>query len=270
MARTSPLSVISNFPYAVLSCETYQIQKVGAVALATLSFLYLHWQASLSSAARAALVFSSVTLLSEIGWRTQDTKSCDWFSYSQLETKRIVQRIAKRLLMIPLLVGVTLALGILPLPSAIGAILAGNSNVFFLSTVITPIAEEILFRGFLHERIEDLTLLASHWMTRETRMKVNTAITALVCATFLVAGKPNTKLFVKAFTFGRATFSAWRSVKTKQKDQSLLSPMINNSTKNIGKILGAALIFPLLGHSYKSFYDWASGSFDNRIPAPSA
>jgi membrane protease YdiL (CAAX protease family) len=233
-----PASAFS-FPKIMLP-EFYQTKKIIAVALACLAFFGLQFCYSWTAAAGIAVACSTITLLSETFLRTDDEQKLDWFSWDQINTINLVIGVALRLLLLPVAVTLMTACGRMPLQNVALKIMAGDLRLILLAILVAPIAEEILFRGFIHERIEDLLNLVDRHVIQVTHLKglVSVALPSMLFGLIHITGAQVVKSSMRIVIFCMATAAGFMLLMKKKIDQSLLSPIAIHSTQNTGFTLG--------------------------------
>jgi membrane protease YdiL (CAAX protease family) len=133
------------------------IEKTMSVAIAIFAFSTLQWGIPLAGAGACALGCASVTFFSEIFIRPSSSPTEGrWFDYKNVNFQKL-KSLGIQLCIKQIAVGIIFtALGVTPFQHVAKLIATRNIRIIFLATLVAPITEEILFRGFLKERIEDV------------------------------------------------------------------------------------------------------------------
>jgi membrane protease YdiL (CAAX protease family) len=220
------------------SIEPREAKKIGAVTLCSFALFGLN-----STGAVAALALGGVTLISE---RTVREEKTDWFDTKSIEfiplAKAFIWTSLQRIVLAVACVAI-LVFGGFAVPAsnpqvAIEAMRIANPLQFiFTAVVVAPITEEILFRGFLQERLEDLSQFVLFPFSKETREKVcNVAQAVLFGYVHIIGGQVSEagKWIVMTLT----THVGYVLGKLKLEKKSLLAPMGMHATYN-----GASLAF---------------------------
>jgi membrane protease YdiL (CAAX protease family) len=220
--------------------------KVASVALASLFFVSAQFGCSLGLGLGVALATSSITWISE-KWRAHPS---DWFSIDKIDRKTLLMNLTIYFCIYPMCVGLFYSALGLPAQFVAQEILAFNPRVIFHGVVLGPIVEEILFRGFLQERIEDLTYLFNryvHPISTTVQNSISCVVQALVFGAFHTQGSQVLGGLVdKIFIFSTTAFSGFYFGWQKSRDHSIFSPIILHSSQNIGFILGLSVFRPFI------------------------
>lgn len=227
-------------PEPFQALKAFQAQKAAAVGLASILFFGVQWCCSWHMAAGIGLACSAVTVLSETFLRQNDDQNIDWTN-RDFDRKNVLLEVALRLTLLPALVCLTTAFGLLPLQSVGAHILAGNKKIILLAALIAPIVEEILFRGFLQERIEDLVNLADrHLCSLPQGAKEWFGIISqtLLFGSLHITGSQVVNQSKRIAVFCSTSFQGLIFTLAKKRDKSLLSPIAIHSAQNSGMILG--------------------------------
>jgi membrane protease YdiL (CAAX protease family) len=221
---------------------TVRDKKVLAVALATLVFLGLQMGVSLPIAFVACCFTSALTYLGEKYIRISPEQQNDWFNVKF--DKKLMTFWSAFAILRPIIIRIVcLALGI-PLPGmaqegVVKAILSRPWFMIPLATVIAPIVEEILFRGFLMERFEDLThLLNRHKICRlsaSVQQKISNLAQAIIFGAIHLRNKIEEGMALPIFF--ALSLHGYVAGMFKKKDQSLISPIVTHSANNIGAVI---------------------------------
>ncbi|HLB52534.1 MAG: hypothetical protein A3E80_04730 [Chlamydiae bacterium RIFCSPHIGHO2_12_FULL_49_9] len=205
-------------------------KKVAAVALACLVVFGLNF-----AGVANALMFGGLTWIDE---RTLREEKTDWFDGKSVELVPFVksflwislQRVAISVICIAAFVlgGFVLPVGN-PQVALEALKMAGFLQFIFRTVIIAPIAEEILFRGFLQERLEDRSILLP--FSKETREEIcNVAQAILFGFAHITGGQVSEagKWIVMAIT----THMGYAFGKLKLKKKSLVTPMLMHGAFN--------------------------------------
>lgn len=208
-------------------------KKILAVALATFALLALQMGISLSIAFAVTCVTTTLTYFSK--------NKGDWFN-TDFDWKQATF-LTGFLFLRPLIIHVVCSVFGFPLPlipqeGLVELIYSKPWKMIPIATIVAPVAEEILFRGFLLERLEDL----AGWVNRhvvklgsETRKTVADVVQAVLFGAVHLRSKIQEGMQIpilitlSAFGYLAAFF--------KRQDQSLLSPMVVHSANNASTLL---------------------------------
>lgn len=230
-----------------VSLSKPQAIKVASVALACLAMFSLQLQCSFILASKISFVCSTATFLSE----KLKNNSADWFT--AINTKELLPDLIKRLLLFPICTGLLYTSLGLPVQVVAQKILFCDLRVIFIATVIAPVVEEILFRGFIQERIEDVSFLVGryiHQIPVGTTEKIALATQAVFFGLSHLPGNQIIgSLFDKVIVFSTVTFSGYYYGMAKNKDQSLLPSIALHALQNITLTLGLLAFKPLIINS---------------------
>ncbi len=203
LSHVPPIKKSVSHSFLTLS-ETQE--KTLAVALASFAFLTLQFGLSSLTAGYYALSLAAVTLLSQETLRNGSTSlECKrWFDLSKLNTEDL-KDFGIHVSVTALFTGIFFNAAKIGPIQEIGAFLAsGNPYFFLLAIVIAPITEEILFRGFLRERVEDTLFLTNRYIfsvSASTQKKIAHIAQALLFgAVHLQFKSIQTDLFIFAIT----------------------------------------------------------------------
>lgn len=223
--------------------RTTILLKVASIALATLAFYTLQWRHSIASAGLIALTLSSVTWLSETYLRQASsfpTTTPNWFNTKSFRGPDLLR-------LFTLIFCSHMILGLARNPSSDKQyvqqlILKREPRILFLAVISAPICEEILFRGFLKERLEDACYLFSKFITplsNETVQWISNIGQAIIFGYGHMHEKQTR--FINAAVFILTSLSGFLDGWTKYVESTLISPiaihMMNNSS------LTASLLF---------------------------
>lgn len=226
-------------PYQAL--KMHQVLKVGAVAAACLVVIGIQLSYSWPLAAAVALTCSIITLVSEIFLRNDNNQNNINWGNEPINPRRLMIHIALRLSVVPLVLGLMTAFGIMPLQAVAIQIMSGNIKLILLATLIAPIAEEIIFRGFIQERLEDLATLIDRYiqpLSHESKKLFSAVAQAVLFGAVHITGKQVINHSMKIAVFCMTTLFAYTLTMLKETDQSLLSPIAFHCAHNTGIVLG--------------------------------
>lgn len=226
-------------PYQQL--QKFQIQKITMVAIASLMLFGFQLACSLTVSIAIALACSTITLLSEAFLRNNDPKNSNWLKHD-FDKKTMMKEVALRLIFVPIALGLSIAMGTAPMQNAVVQFMNRNARMIFLATISAPIAEEILFRGFLQERIEDVITLVGRVIcpvSNAVKKYVSLFLQAVVFGLVHIPGKQVVEAANKIRIFVAITIGGLWAGSYKNKDKSLLSPIAVHASQNTGVVLGA-------------------------------
>jgi len=226
-------------PYQEL--QKFQVQKIAMVAIACLMLFGFQLSCSLMASTAIAFTCSAITLLSETFLRKNDPKNCNWLKHD-FDKKQMMKEVALRLILVPIVLGVSIAMGTAPMQNVVVQLMNGNVRMIFLATICAPIGEEILFRGFLQERIEDIiTLLGRviYPVSKTVKKYASLFLQAVVFGLVHIPGKQVVETANKIRIFVSITVAGLWFGSRKNKDKSLLSPIAIHGSQNTGVVLGA-------------------------------
>jgi|GEM_PF-6124941 len=228
------------------SLQPAQACKITAVALASLALFSVQLGFSLSTTIGLSLACTSITLLSE----KLKTNSSDWFSVKDINKEMLFFDLGLRLIFVPLYTGLVYTL--LGPPSQVVAlrILACDIRVIALATLIAPITEEILFRGFIQERSEDVCKFINRHVLqikKETQPITSWLLQGIFFGACHITGNQILgNLAHKAIVFISLATNAIYLSSIKDRDKSLISPILLHSAQNIGMVLGLRAFRPFI------------------------
>ena len=229
----------------IQALQSHQVVKVIAVALAAFAFLAVQMGCSWALAGAISFVAATVTLLSEATLRTTQEQQCDWFSWKGINKVTLAFLIAFRLMVVPLVIVMRAS----PPTQAVALLLAaGNLKMIFHAVVTAPILEEIIFRGWIQERIEDGVSLFDRFIYPIHNPIKHINRDPIVCVASslffgwthtpgsqIVKGTSKMAVLIPISLLG-SLFSYMKG-----KDQSLFSPMAVHAAENAGATLGLVL-----------------------------
>lgn len=215
---------------------TVRDQKVVAVALASLAFFSLQWGLSWTAAMGLSVVLSTVTYLSERFVRSEPGQSMDWFNvdYNMKEMNSLVGFLLLR----PIVIQIACWALNLPFPTFAQKelshlIITRPWRMIPIVAGVAPVAEEILFRGFLLERFEDgLTLIHRHVvsLSRDLRDEVANVSQAVIFGALHLRRK--IKEGWKWPTMAILSLVGYVNGYFKKRDESLLTPIAIHAANN--------------------------------------
>lgn len=217
-------------------------KKVMAVALASLLLFGLQLGLSLSMTLAITFLTTVLTYLSEKYIRTEPQQQNDWFNTDF--NKKQMTFLVVFLLLRPLIIQIVcLAFGI-PLPfvpqvELVQMLLSRPWVMIPIATIIAPIGEEILFRGFLLERLEDVThLLNRHKicsLSATAQQEISNIAQAIIFGAIHLRKKIQEGW--KFPVFFVLSVIGWGFGEFKRKDRTLLSPMAIHSANNASAVI---------------------------------
>jgi membrane protease YdiL (CAAX protease family) len=214
-------------------------KKILSVAIASLVFFGLQMRLSFPITLVATLVITALTYLSEKYIRTEPPQQNDWFN-TNIDKKELAF-FAALVLLKPLILQIVFwALGIpLSLPAQEGVVtllLANPWRMIPIATIIAPVAEEILFRGFLLERLEDATqLLNRHTfciLSQKAGQEISNVAQALIFGAIHLKSAIKDGLEIHIFLI--LSYMGYLFGKMKQEKLSLIPPMVLHAANNTG------------------------------------
>ena len=232
------ISTIYRTPFPL---QRTQWMKVSAVAVACFSLLALQFRCSLGVSLAISLGCSVITLFSE-SFRANKN---DWFKITEINTTQLLVEIGVYLIIFPICLHFACtALG-LPLQFAALKLMEYDLRSIFLAAVLAPIAEEIVFRGFVQERIEDALQWAHQYAPLgERNKKIITYLgqSALFTIAHFRMGQMIQGTIMKTLFFSRLLYNGFYFGWKKDADQSIVSPILAHAGQNIGGIALARLL----------------------------
>lgn len=220
-AKTDPSS---NLVEQTSSSQNSKIAKISAVALATFIYASVQFSQPLAIACRLALGSTVIATLSskpsDSAWLTRDSFPnilLKLRSYTiQMAVMNIMRGMAMRYFNI--------------------TVLAPVWPPLLFTCFCSPVLEEVLFRGFLQERLlEGLQLVDRHItpISKDTQTKISLAVQALAFGTCQTYATASTKAFQSFSTFCSASYIGYTfgSLKIENKG-SLLPPMLFHMVYN--------------------------------------
>lgn len=215
-----------------------EVRKVTAVALACLSFFSLQMGAPLAFSIGISVACSAITFISE---KLRDSKY-DWFSTDKIKKEMLFRNVSRNLIQSIVIVSILNKLSFLHGQRVIQSILACDLRIIFLVTVIAPIAEEILFRGFLQERIEDLMNFTNCFICRieaKKQIRITQLAQSLIFGlVHLPGGQVRGNAFTQAHIFASISMLGFIFGLLKDRDCSILPPIAVHWSQNTGVVLG--------------------------------
>jgi membrane protease YdiL (CAAX protease family) len=220
--------------------EKHQVLKISAVALACIAFFAFQGGCSWPFVAGVTFLCTTMTLLSETFIRTDSQKNIRWTN-TDVNKPFLIAMLALRLLVMPVVICLMTSAGVVPMQAAALQIMAGNLRIIFLATVVAPVAEEILFRGFIQERFEDLAMLVDHHiypLSERVKQGFSVGLQSLFFGAIHIMGNQVATFSSKIFVLcGTSLVGFWLTL-VKNEDRSLLSPIAIHSAQNTGMTLG--------------------------------
>lgn len=216
------------------------IAKVAAVTAATFLFFSLQFPVGIVLTCRIALAVSATTILSEKVIRPLNPyiKSIDWLN-RDFDKDELKKTLTKRFVILLVVNALVFGFLIPPIQTAFGFHALGLQNLF-KATVLAPIAEEILFRGFLQERIEDFYILMNAYVITiptEAVEVISIVVTNLLFGAAHIIGNqvvPAASLYI----FYVTTMIGFFLSSLKEKENSLIPSMVTHMVQNAGNFSG--------------------------------
>lgn len=147
--------------------KTGILLKVATVALAAIAFFTIQQRQSLGTACAIAGTMSTLTGLSEYYLRQDPSfprSASNWFNTQSLHGKELVVFFCGALCA-NLIAGIIFSFMNISIGQHVQELIKKRDlRILLIATVIAPFCEEILFRGFLKERIEDACALFSRFV----------------------------------------------------------------------------------------------------------
>ncbi|NGX56658.1 MAG: hypothetical protein K1060chlam5_00901 [Candidatus Anoxychlamydiales bacterium] len=218
--------------------KSHQTIKIIAVALSCIAFFALQMGFSWAISVSIASVCCLTTLLSEKFLRTNHEKEINWFSISNIDKKKLLTTIKIKLLITPVFIGLLTVLGLNFPQTIISLICEKNLEILLLVNLIAPIVEEIFFRGFIQERIEDITTFIINPVFDSKIKFISTLATSIIFGFIHIIGSQVPTQIGKFFVFTSITSLGLTLGLSKNKDLSILSPISIHLANNIGITIG--------------------------------
>lgn len=226
--------------------------KIISVAAATSVFLIIQFRSSVAFGGAAAVTASALTLFSEKVIRPLNPAFTDsnWIN-TEINKARLKDFVYKRLIYTTLAVTIIFGLIFPPIQAIAVAIQAMHLKILLLVCVIAPIAEEVLFRGFIQERIEDVLIVVDRFVMEIKSAKITQwatkATNFLFGAVHIIGNQVATvaaQIYIVAviYLLG-STFSDFKN----RDNGSLLSPIAAHMAQNISFTTGLILAKHLFG-----------------------
>lgn len=225
---------LNNLPDEIIFHDAEKVQravflKVSAVGIATIAFLMLQMQRTFAVACTIAGVVSSITLLSEYFLRRDDSfpnTTSNWFSTESMNGKQLFAFVGS-MLVASMLAGFIFSRMKFSVGQHVQELIKkGGTRIVVLATVVAPICEEILFRGFLKERFEDACYLFSrfiHPLSNTTVKKISNACQAIIFGAVHMNGKQTFK--ANALIFVVTTYIGSWVGGIKDRESTLITPI---------------------------------------------
>jgi membrane protease YdiL (CAAX protease family) len=224
--------------------------KIVSLAAAVSAFSVLQMGSGFAFGCGMALTASTLTLFSEKVIRPLNPEftSSNWIN-TEINKAELNEFIYKRLIYGTLFTTIVFGRIFSPLQAVACAIQAMNLKLVLLATVIAPVTEEILFRGFLQERIEDILIVTNHFVIEIKTEKIK--LLASYTSSFLfgaahIVGNQVVSLASKIAILALITFRGkFLSNQKNQNNGSLLpsiaAHMAHNTSFTCGLILAKRL-----------------------------
>jgi membrane protease YdiL (CAAX protease family) len=244
MIQTQAINPIQQAKTQIIeSCptlKTFQVQKVAAVGLACLLFFGLQASCPLTTTLAFAVSCSIITATYEAFVRKGASHNFDWFN-TNIDKKLLMIHVALRLTVLPILIVLTSTCGIVPAQAIAAKILAGNLRIILLVTITAPLAEEILFRGFIQERLEDLVTLVNRFiypLSNHFKAWFSVGAQSILFGAIHIIGGQVPVEEMKIAVFGATAFLGFCLGALKNEERSLIPAIGIHSAQNTGFTLG--------------------------------
>lgn len=224
--------------------------KVTFVAAATLAFFVLQISCSLTFGCGMALIVSTLTLFSEKVIRplNPDFTSSNWIN-TEIDKAELKNDVFIRLVYGTLLATIVYGTIFSPMQAVAVAISALHLKTILLATIIAPLAEEILFRGFLQERIEDSLIVINLFVIEikaDKIKKLASYTTSFIFGYLHIVGDQVVSVAKKILIFIAATLMGKIHSDLKNENNESLLPciathMAQNTASSCGLILAKHL-----------------------------
>ena len=225
--------------------------KITAVAAVALTSFVLQMSCSLTFGCGMALIATTLTLFSEKVIRPlhPEFTSSNWIN-TEINKIKLKKFIFNCLVYRTLLVTIVYGCIFSPIQTIAVAISNLHLKTILLVTIIGPLSEEILFRGFLQERIEDSLILINLFIIEIKTEKIKQLViytSSLLFGSAHIVGDQVVSVTKKIFVFIVITFiGKFFSDMKNENNQSLLpciaSHMALNTSFTCGLILAKRLL----------------------------
>lgn len=219
-------------------------KKTILVALAAIVFFGVQMGLCLASTIALTTLMGMATYLSEVHLRKNKPNQIDWlnqnFDWKKEALIALIFFSVRPFLMVFLVVALNLKLPLPPQKHLLDLLRANPLKMFMLGGVIAPIAEEILFRGFLLERLED----AVHLLKRFTPIRLADSKAAVAQAIFfgVIHVKKAMETADRVSTAIVISLMGFLFAKVKKSDRTLISPTALHAANNLSVITTFSLL----------------------------
>ncbi len=242
MTISPSTSLVLRVPLLDIPVElSVRAQKVLATALATFALLAIQLGFSLAISFSVTCLFAALTFLAETYLPKEAHDQREWFTLDF--SKRELFFWCTLLLAAPFLATLfRSALGLPPPPipqtGLVEMILARPWRMISIAVLLAPIVEEILFRGFLLERLEDGLYLFSrfiHPLSLGCQRKVSNIGQALIFSAVHFRSKVEES--AKKILFISIALVGHGFGEVKRTRNGLIYPMVCHSIKNLSFVV---------------------------------
>lgn len=221
-----------------------QLLKIATVAAACFAMCMFQWGMPIVMSLAIATTMALSALLAEKEIRRAPHLQTDWFNTDHIHWVALTCHLLYRLIAVPAIIifQASLAVAAPPAQAVALAIQAGYLREILITAILGPITEEILFRGWLQERLEDFFYLLSQLfpISEKAQQHFAACLQAIIFGALHVTGGQVCQSGEKLAVFLGTTFFGWIAGLTKIFDQSLISPILVHSASNTGVALGLA------------------------------
>lgn len=221
-----------------------QVEKVAGVAIGCIILFGFQMACSSTTVAKIAFSCSALTLLAEKCLRSEnDQKS--WFKFSSVDMEAVGKHLTAAFT-VQIIAGIVFRVLNIQIFQAVAKLIAQRHMIIIiLAIVAAPISEELVFRGFVMERIEDAATLCNRYICKihpETQKNIANFGQAILFGAVHINAMQS-KL-ANMIIFAGAGLGGFIVGKVKTLNNSILQPMMHHSIHN------GALVFRLVlfGH----------------------
>lgn len=224
--------------------------KIISVAVATSAFFILQMTGNVAFGCGMALTASTLTLFSEKVIRPlkPECTSSNWIN-TEIDKAELNDFVYNRLVYGTLFITIIYGCIFSPVQAVVLDIQAMHLKTILLATIIAPLSEEILFRGFLQERIEDILIVINHFVIEIKSEKIKqlaSQTSNLFFGALHITGNQVTSLANKILVFAGTTllgkiFSDMKNQNNGSLLPSIAAHMAQNTAITCGVILAKRL-----------------------------
>jgi membrane protease YdiL (CAAX protease family) len=234
MDSSSCISDVGVYCKEFFSVNERQATKVVLVALAALSLVVFQTNLPVITGVAVGVGLGFLTLVFEKYVRAGSELDRDWLDVSKIDRWHLLGCLCFYSVVIPALSAFATPVGAAPVAQGIGwAIRSGDIGLIFTACLLGPCSEEILFRGFLQERIEDLVYMTRKWtcVSVEITQDIANLVQAVLFGGVHILGKQVMKSTEKGVVWLMTGACGWYWGHTKNKE-CLLSSIALHSMHN--------------------------------------